>query len=44
MFGMVVSKSPGPDGFNGNFYQQNWDLLKEDMVKAIQLIFHKTLM
>lgn len=34
------NKSPGPDGFNGMFFQKYWHIIGMDMVKAIQHIFH----
>jgi len=30
------SKSPGPDGFNFCFIKFSWDILKEDVVSAVQ--------
>ena len=35
------SKSPGPDGFNFNFIKSCWEVLKVDVMAAVQL-FHTT--
>jgi hypothetical protein len=32
-------KAPGPDGFPARFYQRNWGILKEDIVRAVQTFF-----
>ena len=29
---MEHNKAPGPDGFLGEFYQQFWDVIKEDLL------------
>ncbi|XP_049348975.1 uncharacterized protein LOC125813529 [Solanum verrucosum] len=31
--------SVGPDGFGGNFYQVCWNIIKEDLLAAVQLFF-----
>jgi len=33
------SKSPGPDGFNFNFIKQAWDIIKMDILRAVNC-FH----
>ncbi|XP_077246059.1 uncharacterized protein LOC143885903 [Tasmannia lanceolata] len=33
------NKSPGPDGFNGEFFKAFWYLIKNDVVKAVQNFF-----
>lgn len=32
-------KAPGPDGFNSAFFQDNWDIVKEDFVAGILFFF-----
>jgi hypothetical protein len=29
-------KAPGPDGFIGEFFQQCWTIIKEDLVRTLQ--------
>ena len=31
------SKSPGPDGFNFKFIQHNWEVIEDDIFKAVRL-------
>ena len=38
---MDPDKAPGPDGFNAYFFQSCWDIVKEDLVKAITNFFKK---
>lgn len=38
--GMAHNKSPGPDGFMGEFYQHFWELVKFDLKKLFD-DFHK---
>ena len=33
-------KAAGPDGFIGNFFKACWDLVKIDLLKALEQIFH----
>lgn len=40
VFDLGAFKGPGPDGFNGLFYQKNWETLKEDIVRAVKEFFH----
>lgn len=28
-------KAPGPDGLNGSFFQNHWDTIKNEVVKAV---------
>jgi hypothetical protein len=39
LFQIGPLKAPGPDGFPARFLQHNWDLLKEDITKAVQAFF-----
>lgn len=39
VFSLGATKAPGPDGFNGLFFQKNWDTVKEDLVVAVQEFF-----
>ena len=32
-------KAPGPDGFNSAFFQDNWNIVKEDFVAGILFFF-----
>nr|GEW62624.1 polygalacturonase-like [Tanacetum cinerariifolium] len=34
-----VDKSPGPDGFTFGFYRRFWDILENDVVKAVLFFF-----
>ncbi|KAL5543460.1 hypothetical protein UlMin_007244 [Ulmus minor] len=36
VFGCDREKSPGPDGFTGDFFQDCWDFLKDDIVKVLE--------
>ncbi|KAL9670840.1 hypothetical protein QQ045_008399 [Rhodiola kirilowii] len=33
------TSAPGPDGFTGSFYLHCWDIVKHDLVKAVQTFF-----
>ncbi|KAJ0976534.1 hypothetical protein J5N97_012008 [Dioscorea zingiberensis] len=37
---MPKGKSPGPDGFNAEFYLFYWDIIKEQVYSAISQFFH----
>ncbi|KAL2932052.1 LINE-1 retrotransposable element ORF2 protein [Bienertia sinuspersici] len=41
LFSMDGSKAPGPDGFNAQFYKDNWDIVGELMTKSILELFQK---
>ncbi|XP_039173475.1 uncharacterized protein LOC120295926 [Eucalyptus grandis] len=34
-----ASKAPGPDGLNGLFYQQHWNIIKTTIIKTVQDFF-----
>ncbi|XP_049368158.1 uncharacterized protein LOC125833012 [Solanum verrucosum] len=36
---MNPHSAPGPDGIRGNFYQSCWDIIKEDLLAAVQSFF-----
>ena len=40
LFQMGPLKAPGPDGFPARFFQRNWGLIKDDIVKAVQQFFY----
>jgi hypothetical protein len=39
LFQIGPLKAPGPDGFPARFLQRNWDLLRDDVVRAVQRFF-----
>jgi hypothetical protein len=39
LFQIGPLKAPGPDGFPARFLQTNWDLLKQEVVQAVQCFF-----
>lgn len=39
LFQIGPLKAPGPDGLSARFFQRNWPLLKEDVIKAVQAFF-----
>ncbi|XP_057770942.1 uncharacterized protein LOC130990730 [Salvia miltiorrhiza] len=39
VFNMDASSAPGPDGFSGNFFQSCWDVIKADVIAAVQNFF-----
>ena len=39
LFQMGPLKAPGPDGFPARFYQRHWEVLKNDVVAAVQKFF-----
>jgi hypothetical protein len=39
LFQMGPLKAPGPDGFPARFFQRHWEILKEDVIRAVQLFF-----
>lgn len=38
-FSIGALKAPGPDGYNGLFFQQYWDIVGWDVTKAVQEFF-----
>jgi hypothetical protein len=44
LFQIGPLKAPGPDGFPARFLQRNWDLLKEEVVQAVQRFFDTGIM
>ena len=34
--GMEDDRSPGPDGFNANFINLCWDIIKNDLTKMVK--------
>lgn len=39
VFSLGALKALGPDGFNGQFFQKNWEFLKEDVVAIVRDFF-----
>lgn len=44
LFQIGPLKAPEPDGFSARFFQRNWDVIKEDVVTAVQSFFENGLM
>ncbi|XP_026383524.1 uncharacterized protein LOC113279022 [Papaver somniferum] len=38
LFSMAKDKAPGPDGFPPSFFQANWDIVGEDLIKMSAVI------
>ncbi|XP_057803087.1 uncharacterized protein LOC131018376 [Salvia miltiorrhiza] len=36
---MDASSAPGPDGFSGVFFHHCWDIIKEDIIRAVRCFF-----
>ena len=39
VYDLRAMKAPGPDGFNGFFYQKYWEVVKDSVVKAVKRFF-----
>lgn len=39
VFSINSEKAPGPDGFTGDFFKQNWEVIKEDVYKEVCAFF-----
>ncbi|XP_074277916.1 uncharacterized protein LOC141601525 [Silene latifolia] len=39
MFAISSTKSPGPDGYNSQFFKDSWEIVEEDVTLAIQDFF-----
>jgi len=39
LFQIGPLKAPGPDGFPARFFQRNWGLMKEEVIKAVKAFF-----
>ena len=39
LFQMGLLKAPGPDGFPARFFQRHWEVVKDDVVAAVQGFF-----
>lgn len=41
VFSLGASKAPGPYGFNGIFFQKNWENIKEEVYVAVKEFFNE---
>lgn len=39
IFAIGSDKAPGPDGFNAFFFKENWEVVGNDVVDAVQYFF-----
>lgn len=44
VFQLGAFKAPGPDGFNGIFYQQSWKIIKTDLLQLVQKFFQTSVL
>lgn len=44
LFQMGTLKAPGPDGFPARFFQRRWEILRDDVVRAVQRFFAEGVM
>ena len=42
VFSMNPNKAPGNDGMSPLFYQTYWEIIKNDIVEAVQAFFHSS--
>ncbi|KAJ0027531.1 hypothetical protein Pint_35908 [Pistacia integerrima] len=35
MFAIGDDKTPGPDGYSAKFFQESWDIIRDEISKAI---------
>lgn len=42
VFGMKASGAPGPDGFNGYFFQEYWDVVGKDVFNTVKQFFSQS--
>lgn len=40
-FQMSALKAPGPNGFNGLFFQRYWEIVGQDVCSAVKSFFHE---
>uniref|UniRef100_A0A803PTE5 Reverse transcriptase domain-containing protein n=1 Tax=Cannabis sativa TaxID=3483 RepID=A0A803PTE5_CANSA len=40
VFSIPATKAPGPDRYNSSFYQDNWELVKNDIFEAVTSFLH----
>ena len=36
---MPPDKTPGPDGFTGDFFKACWDIIKDDVTTAVNSLY-----
>jgi hypothetical protein len=39
LFQIGPLKAPGPDGFPARFFQRNWGIIKEEVIRAVKHFF-----
>ena len=44
LFQIGPLKAPGADGFHARFFQRNWELVQEDVIKAVKEFFKSGIM
>jgi hypothetical protein len=44
MFQIGLMKAPGPDGYLARFFQQNWDIIKKQIINAVKDFFSSRIM